>query len=344
MKSNIQTILLLVVTVLLAGCNQPAATTSPAPPAPASPPREITIQLDWVHTIEYAGFYMAEEKGYFAAENLKLTMIPYDFEKPVKPVEAVTAGQAEFGVANAPSMLLAHADGAPLVAIATIYQRNPSALISLAEKNIAKPEDLVGKRVMIDVDDPSSTGGLLFTALIVQQQGIDPKDIEIVPRTDWTNAPLLNGDVDVMDAFITNQPVQLEREGHKVNAILPSDYGVDMYADAIFTTEAMVTNEPEVVERFLRALTRGIQDAVDNPEEAAKLAVARGQDLDLQSETESMLRSLPLLKPAGSKPGMMTDKTWELTGDIMIAQGVLDKSFDMKTAYTLYFLNKIYSQ
>jgi NitT/TauT family transport system substrate-binding protein len=330
-------LLLLVLSLLLAACNQPAP-----PPLPTAPPRTIIVQLPWVHTIEYAGFYMAEEKGYFAAEGLTVKLVPFDFSAPAEPSPEVAAGRADFGLAGANSMLLARAEGAPLVAVATLYQRNPLALISLAEKNIRRPQDLVGKKVMIDVDNPGNAGGLLFTTMIVQQQGIDIAQIEIVPRTDYTNDKLINGEVDVMDAFITNQPVQLEREGHKINAIIPSDYGVDMYANIIFTTEKMIAAEPEVIERFLRATTRGMQSAVDNPEEAAKLAVARGQDLNLESETESMLRSLPLLKPGGSEPGMMTDQTWGLTHQILVEQGILEESFDLKAAYTLEFLRKVY--
>ena len=174
--------------------------------------------------------------------------------------------------------------------------------------------------------------------------GIDPAQVNSVPRTDFSNDPLINGQVDAMDAFVVNQPVQLNQQGHQVNAIMAADYGIDVYANIIFTSEEKIANNPELIERFLRATLQGMQDAVNNPEEAANLAVQYNPELSLESEIESMRRGLPLVDPAGSRPGMMTDENWQIAHEILVQQDILAESFQIESAYTLTFLEKVYNQ
>jgi NitT/TauT family transport system substrate-binding protein len=196
---------------------------------------------------------------------------------------------------------------------------------------------LIGKKLAIDLE---AATGVSYLALLASQ-GIQPSQVNQVPRTSFTNDQLTNGEVDVLDAFITNQPVQLEMAGYNLNTILASDYGIEMYPNVIFTTEATIANKPDVVERFLQATVRGIQSAIDNPKQAAAEAVAYNDKIKLESEFASMNRSLPLLKPAGSQPGMMQAKAWETAHQILLDQGILKEPLDIKNAYNLTFLEKV---
>jgi NitT/TauT family transport system substrate-binding protein len=302
-----------------------------------------SIQFSWVHTIEFAGFYMAEANGYYAEEGLDVELKGGGFDEDgnyIPPVETVLNGDADFGVLSGDLLLSNRAEGKPIVAIASIYQRSPAAFASLAENNIRRPSDLVGKTVMIDL---GSSNGLIYKALL-SSQGIDYDSVNTLPRTDFSNDPLINGEADVLDIFITNEPVALAQQGIDINMILASDYGFDVYANAIFTTEDMLANNPDLVERFLRATLRGTQSAIDNPEEAAALSVSYNDALSLEAEAESMQRSLPLLKPAGSEIGMMRPEVWELTHDILLEQEVLLEPLDIDSAYTMKFLDGIYSE
>lgn len=336
-KSSVLVYLLVIIlALLLVGCNVASSAATET-----APPTQVNIQLSWIDTIEYSGFYMAEEKGYFAAENLAVTLNTYDFDKPLEPIEQVAAGKAQFGTASAGGVLLARAEGKPVVAVATIYQRNPSVLISLAEKNITRPQDLAGKKVMIDTASPDS---VVYMALMASQKELDPAQVIIVPRTDFSNDLLIKGEVDVMDAYINNQPVQLEKEGYKVNMLIPANYGIDMYANVIITSEEMIAKNPDLVERFVRAMTRGIQSAIDDPKEATTLTAARNKEINFESELESMNRSLPLFNPAGSRPGTMTPEIWASVQQMMLDRGLLKESLEVEKAYTLTFLDKVYSK
>jgi ABC-type nitrate/sulfonate/bicarbonate transport system substrate-binding protein len=339
MKANQlpQNLLLLVIIFVLTALTASGCNSTDQPAAAAASATPVTVQLAWVHSSEYSGFYVAEEKGFYAKENLSVT---FNALGDTSPIDLVASGKADFGITSADNLLSARAKGSPVVAVATIFQRSPVAFISLAEKNITRPQDLIGKKVLVHFD---GTTGLVYHALLASQ-GIDPAKVEGVPRTDFGNDPLLKGQVDVMDAFITNQPVQLAQAGHPVNAILASDYGIDIYANIIFTSEATIANKPELVERFLRATTQGIQSALQDPKGAVALAVARNSDLSPEAEIESMNRSLPLLNPAGGRPGMMRPEDWEITHQILLDQGILDKPLDVKAAYNLSFLEKVSTQ
>ncbi|HEY0602808.1 MAG TPA: ABC transporter substrate-binding protein [Herpetosiphonaceae bacterium] len=315
--------------------------SSAAPPASALVPAQARVQLSWIHTIEWAGFYAAEEYGYYTDQALTVDLLAGGEDAQgnyIDPIQTVLDGRADFGVVGGAHLIQARANQAPLVAIASIYQRHPLGFTSLAEKQIATPQDLVGKTVQIAPDSR-----LLLEAMLTAT-GVDISQITIEDRTDFSIAPLVNGDADVIDSFITNEAVSLKLAGHKINNILPVDYGVEEYPNVIFTTEQMIAEHPDVVERFLRATLRGMDSAIANPQQVGQLAVRHDSSLDLAKETEAMFQSVPLLKPTGSQPGMMTAKTWQATYQILHDQGILKQPLDVKTVYTLAFLDKIYNK
>jgi NitT/TauT family transport system substrate-binding protein len=321
------------ITLLLVACASGGAVQGTTPPA------EVSIQFSWTPTIEWAGFYVAEAEGYYAEENISVELLAGGYDADgnyIDPISEVLSGDADFGVTEAGILMEARAGGAPVVAIASIYQRHPLAMLSLAEKNITRPQDMIGKTVQV-----SENTVVVYHALLAAQ-GIDPAQVNEVERTDFTTAPLINGEADVIDAWVTYEVVEMQRDGYDTNLILASDYGIEMYPDIIFTTEEMINDRPDVVERFLRATLRGTQGAVDDPEKATNLSLERSPERDPDFELETMRRSVPLLNPTGSRPGMMTDEAWEKAYQIMVEQGMLTDPLDVKEAYTLEFLQKIY--
>jgi NitT/TauT family transport system substrate-binding protein len=91
------------------------------------PPDQVTVQLKWVHQAQFAGFYVAQEKGYYADQNLKVNLIPFSFEEPT--MEAVVTGKADFGIKSASEIIQAKAEGLPVQAFAVIYQDSPFVII-----------------------------------------------------------------------------------------------------------------------------------------------------------------------------------------------------------------------
>jgi NitT/TauT family transport system substrate-binding protein len=310
---------------------------STASPTPTSvPPTTVRVQLDWIHTVEYSGLYLAEANGYFAEENLAVEFVPNDGS--FSSVDALYDNDMDFVLTGADTLLRAREAGRDLVAIATIYQRLPLAFMSLAAEQIATPADMAGKRVMLSM---GRTSEFAFRAMM-QVAGVDLSTVTIVPRNVFNESPLLNNDVDVIDVFVTNQVVQMNRAGIQVNLILPVDYGVEMYVNTIATRQSLIDENPELVAAFTRALVRGLQASIDDTEAATTATLALNADLEHDSELESMNTSLPFINPSTSHPGMMSPSTWEFIYNMLTEQGILTQAQDVSAAYNLQFLEAIY--
>jgi NitT/TauT family transport system substrate-binding protein len=341
----IQVVIPLLLTLALAACaGQGTPETGGAEGASSAEAASLTVQLAWVPTIEYAPFYVADADGYFAGENLTVDLRAGGFDAEgsfIDHVGELLNGNADIALMSGDRLLVERANGAPLVAIGAVYQRSPIAFISLADASITSPQDFMGAKVQVDA--VSGSTGIAYIAMM-EELGIDRSQINEVPREDFSNTPLTSGQVDVISAFVNNQPVQLEGEGYDLNIILASDYGIDIYPNVIVTTEAYLNSHRDVLVRFMRATAQGLSDAIANPQHAAEVTLAVDPSLNLASETESMLRALPLLDIPGNNPGSMTDASWERAYEILSEQGLLGDGFDVRDVYTLDILNEVYSQ
>ena len=257
--------------------------------------------------------------------------------KYVDGISDVLSGQADFGITSDQVLLQARADGKPLVAVAALLQRNPMAIISLPKNNIRKPQDLVGHTVAV------ADGGarLLYNALLSAEQ-IDPTKVNTVVRKTYGIDTLLNGQVDAIMGWIINEGVQVKQAGYEPNFVLLSDYGIETYQNVLVTTEKMVSEQPDVVQRVVNAVVQGSQDIISNPNQAVDYVVAYGKDLKKDDQSVHLAAMLPLLNPSGTKLGMMDDQTWQATYQILTDQKALAKPIDVSKAYTLTFLKQIY--
>ncbi len=328
---TIPVVALLLGTIVLAACGN-AAPVSTAK-------TKVSIQLGWIYEFSTAEFYAAAKNGRFAAQGLDVDLQPGGFVNGVyvDAVNEVADGKADFGLTADYTLVQARAEGKSLVAIGAMLQRNPTAIISLAKSNIRRPQDLAGHKVSV------ADGGarLLYDALLTTQK-IDPNSVNTVSRTSFGIEPLLNGEVDAIVGWIINEGVQVRQAGYESNVILLSEYGIEAYNNILFTTEKMINDKPDVVARFLSAVVQGLQDVMSNPDQAVDYVVAYGKDLKRDDQRARLMAMLPLIRPSGSKPGMMDDATWQATYQMELDQNFLSKPIDIKTAYTLSFLKQIY--
>ncbi|WP_420628847.1 ABC transporter substrate-binding protein [Candidatus Leptofilum sp.] len=304
---------------LLVSCTQPE-------------PDQVTIQLKWLHSAQFAGVYIAQEQGFYAEENIELTIKPGGFGEDgvINVVDEVMSGQAEFGIWSGDSLLRASSEGQPVKAISAIFQINPTAYFSLAENNIETPADLAGKRI-------ASANGNLFLHSVLHSSGLTIDNIEIFPlESDMT--PLLNGEVDVWSGYLTEQVARLEAEGYELNVILAYDYGAFIYSDILFTTDNLVQENPDLVERFVRATMRGWEYALANPDEAVAATLKIDPSLDEASLEREMRASIPLIDAGQSALGLMDDTIWETTQSILIENELLEAPLDLTTLYTNEFV------
>ncbi|MDE3091113.1 MAG: ABC transporter substrate-binding protein, partial [Chloroflexota bacterium] len=129
----------------LSACAPAAATPTPAP-------TPVTVQLKFLHDAQFGGFYAADQKGYYTAEGLAVTLVPGTTDTDV--LRSVLDNQAQFGVTSASELILGRAEGKPVRAIATTYRRNPTVFFALASTGITRPQDFVGKKIRAVSDQP----------------------------------------------------------------------------------------------------------------------------------------------------------------------------------------------
>jgi NitT/TauT family transport system substrate-binding protein len=324
------------IAVLVSACGGETSAQSAA--ATTDP---IRVQLSWLPSVVFSPFYVAQDQGYYQAADLGVEIVSGGFDADgnfIVPIDVVTSGKADFGIVDAANLLIARENGTPVVALATIFQSHPLALVSLAENNITRPSELVGKSV-----DITYNSQLNYNSLLKAEQ-LDPASVNTLERTDLTTQSLLNGKVDVIDGWVTTEVAELLAAGEDINLIFPSEYGVDTYPLVIFTTEDMVKNQPEKVERFLQATLKGIEQVIAAPDAAATLFLTYDATRGAAVETAAVQQALPLFLPAGSQPGLMKPEVWEFTQEMLVEQGLLTSATDVTSAYTLHFLDTIYAQ
>lgn len=328
-------LLALLVALALAACAAPqqAATTSPATP--------LSLQLAWVHEYSSATIYAAAERGRFGEQGLDVTLIEGGFNDQgyIEPIDQVLNGEGDFGMASAATIIQARAAGKPVVALATMFQRSPLAVISLADSGIAQPADLVGRRVAV----AGGSSAHVFK-LLLESQGVDPASVTTVERTDYGVEPLVRGEADALVAWVVNEGIQVREAGKEPSVMLISDYGIDTYDFVLFTTEQMIAERPELVERFLRAFTAGIADVIADPQQASELVLRYNPELTLDGQQQRLQASIPLMNPAGTTPGMMQPELWEQSQQILLELGELKAPIDLAAAYDTSFLERIYAQ
>ena len=305
-----------------------------APEEVEKPPDQISVHLSWVHQAGFAGLYMAQERGYYAEENIEATFI--EGGPGIDPVERVVAGQVEFGLDRAEKILVRSSRGEPVVAIATIYRHNPLAFVVMADSGIERPVDFLGRTAAIR----GGNGELPFQAMMTKL-GLDTNQVEIVPYSyDYT--PFYNGEVDITVAYLNGGLIRMRQKGYQVNLIWPSDYGVHLYGQTLFTTNQLIVENPDLVTRFLRATLRGWREAVEEPEAAAEITLKYAKEADAELQTRMMEASVPLIHTGEDQIGWMRAEVWQGMHDILLEQGLLDGPVDLDGVYTMEFLQKIY--
>jgi NitT/TauT family transport system substrate-binding protein len=291
----------------------------------------VTLRLKWFHQAQFAGFYVAKEKGFYKSAGLNVDIQPGGPDFPA--IQMVTGGNEQFGVTGADQILIARSKGVPVVAIAVIFRRNPFVLFSLAESGIKAPTDYAGKNVGVKIGGNEE---LIYRAVLAKA-GVDKAKLNEIPvKFDIT--PLLAGAVDVWPGYLINEVLAAREKGFDVNVVSPPDYGIDLYADTLFTTEKMLKEKPDVVRNFVTATLKGWTSAIAAPEEAAQMTVKYGSKLTYDHELAMMKASLPLLQPDAQPVGWMDAANWSGAQKLLVDAGFQKAPVDISKAFTVEFL------
>jgi ABC-type nitrate/sulfonate/bicarbonate transport system substrate-binding protein len=299
---------------VLAGCAKKTEAAAGVP---------IRMVLDWTPNTNHTGIYAAREKGWFAEEGLdvEILMPPED-----GALVLLGAGKAEFAVDFQESLgpaIARDGDALPLTAVAAVISHNTSGLMSLKKAGITRPGDLTGKRF-------ASWETPLVTAVIrdiVEADGGDFSRVKMVPNMATDAFSALETDVDSIWIYYAWDGVAAEVRGTAIDYI---DLGtvnpaLDFYTPVIVTNTGWAASNPETAKKFMRALSRGYEFAIENPEEAAAILLSQAPELDRELVLQSQKYLAARYKDDAPRWGEIDPRRWGAFYRWMFERGLLEK-------------------
>jgi ABC-type nitrate/sulfonate/bicarbonate transport system substrate-binding protein len=247
-----------------------------------------TLQLSWLHSVQFAGSYIAQARGYWAEDGLDVTLAPGGPNAPVEP--PVVSGRALVGVSAADYTAAAVAQGAPFRIIGVAMQKNPFAVASLPENPVETPQDLPGKRIGM------ALANMPVLEALCTLNGVDIDRIEIVP-TQYSAAPLLAGEVDCLLCWATDLPVAMAVQGVESVTMLMADHGYALQSQTyIATDESLRARRAELV-GLMRGETRGWAAYRADLDAAVATTLEMHPDANLDPRAQRMQaeRQVPLM-------------------------------------------------
>lgn len=282
----------------------------------------LRLQLRWLHQFQFAGYYMALEKGYYRDAGLDVEILEGG-PQALKPVDAILSGRSDFAISNS-GVVIERMAGKPVVALAAIMQTSPIVWIVRADSGIRTPADLAGKRLML-MPAPESAE-LLIT---LRREGIDMGQLNIQP-TSFDPQDLIDGHTDAYDGYISNETYWLAQRGVDYRLINPREYGVNFYNDVLVTREQLLREQPQRVAAFVQASLKGWQYALEHQEESLQLIHRRyapGKSLEhLRFEADALRK---LIMSDLVQLGHMNPGRWDSIANSYVQLGMAPGPVDL---------------
>ena len=314
--------------LVLSACNTTAVEQEAVPKELT----ELRLPMGYIPDPQYAPLYVAVDKGYFAEEGLALD---FDYSFETDGMALVGANEVPFALVGGDQVILARAQDLPVVYILEWFQKYPIAIVSLEETGIETPQDLIGRSVGLPGFFGTSYVGYvgLLSANDMTEDQVEAMDIGF---TQIEN--LLSDQVEAVVVFANNEPIQLENMGEAINILQVADY-IDLVHNGVVTNEETITNNPQLVEGFTRALLRGLSDTIANPDEAYEISKKYVEGLD-DSRRDVLDASIDFWR--ADTLGLTDGQSWERTEDLLMEMGLLDHPVaDLEKAYTNDFVLKV---
>ncbi len=356
--------MVLTVALILAACGAPAATPTAIPTTPptaavelqpavqptaeptlepttATPElRQVTLAMSYIPNIQFAPYYVAAAKGYYAEAGLEV-IFDYNFENDVVTRAAAwPESKVEFATASGTSTLLARQNGLPVKTVMTLYQQFPVVFFAKSTTGLQSVEDLKGKTVGI----PGRFGESLYALMAILYANQLDESVMNVQEIGFTQAQsVLEDNVQVGIGYGMNEPVLLRQQGVEVDVLRVADV-YDLASNGIVVSEALIEQDPELVRAFMLASLRGLADTLADSGEAFTLSlgyIPEAQLGDVELQRQVLIESLPYWISTQTESeglGYTNLETWVQTEEFMLAAGLLTQEVDVGSAFTNEFI------
>ncbi len=296
---------------------------------------DITVVLDWTPNTNHTGIYVAKELGYFREGGMDVRII-----QPASGTsgQLVASGRADFGVSYQEAVTFARLEGVPLVSIGAIIQHNTSGFASLKSKEIKEPKDFQDKNY-------GGWGSPVETATLKElmtKDGGDFSKVNILTTGDMDFFKASQNHVDFAWVFEGWTNIEAKLNGYEINYIPLNKYSeaLDYYTPVIITSERKIKGNRELVIRFMRALRKGYEYSIENPEKAAKILIKDVPELNSELVMESQKFLADKYQDDAPYWGRQKKSVWDNYQDWLFKNNLISKKTDMKKAFTNEFLEK----
>lgn len=298
----------------------------------ASELRPIKLPMGYIPNIQYAPFYVAVDKGYFAEQGIE---IEFDYSFETDGMALVGAGELPFAVTSGEQVLLARAQELPVVYVFAWYQQFPISVVSNPESNINELADLRGKKIGL----PGLFGAnyiglqaLLFSA------GLTSNDVTLDAIGFNQVEAFATGQQNVVVVYTGNEPIQLKAQGLELNELRVADY-VQLTANGIVANEKTIAEDPALIRAFAQALAQGIEDTIANPNEAYEIStkfVDNLAEMDKDVQMQVLNTSIEFWK--AEQTGYSAPQAWENMNDLLVKMELIPEPLDLSKAFTNEFI------
>lgn len=286
----------------------------------ASPAEErVVLQLKWTHAFQFAGYYMAIEKGFYREAGLDVDI--REAKPGIDVVDEVMRDRAQYGVGTS-SLLLDYARGQPVQVLAVIFQHSPLVWLTAAEGKIRNVHDLVDKKVMLE---PHSEELLAY----LKRERVPLERLQQEAHSFESDA-LVRGEIQAMSAYLTSEPHALRQLGFGYQTFSPRSAGIDFYGDNLFTSRQEMSKHPERVEAFRTASLRGWEYAMSHIDETIEVILNKAPSkLSREFLKFESAEMLPLVQGNLVGIGYMHAGRWQHIAEVYAELDMLPRNLNL---------------
>ncbi len=293
----------------------------------------ITLNLTYIPNIQFAPIYAAIENGYFAEAGLNVSL---SYGNEADLVALIGSGSQQFMIASGEQVLLSRAQGIPVVYVSQWYRDYPVGLVSLVNAEIFEPADLADKQIGIPGLYGASYIG--FEALL-GNAGLKDADLRLIPIGFTQAESLVTGKVDAVVGYVANEPIVLKSMGYDVNVMKVSDY-LDLVGNGLVTSEALIRDNPKLVQAMVTGFLKGIAFTLSNPDETYELSKNYVENLaSADKPTQTAILRASMDQWQADPLGFSKSTGWQNMQDLLLKIGLLSSPIDIDRAFTNEFIN-----
>lgn len=227
--------------------------------------KKVSLQLLWKHQFEFAGYYIAKEKGYYSDVGIDVNIKEYDFNIDIS--KEVSDEKIDFGIGSS-SLIVDKLNGLDVYLLTPLLQSSPLVLVTKKRSDLKTVKDLENKSIMLTQNQIS----MASLNAMLKVNNLSKKDF-LYKKHSFNIEDLITGKIDAMSVYLTNEPYYLLEKKVEYNIFNPNNYGFKFYEDILFTSIKLLEKDPELVKNFYEATMKGWTYAFENIDETSQLII-----------------------------------------------------------------------